>query len=453
MKITKCIFIISNLMFAPYLLGFVYADEKIANTTENRLSQSSIVNNFSFKLLRAITVNSAKQNNIVVSPLSAAFTLGILNDGADGRTRAEIDSVLGCNNAYFDSLANKMLIDFNQMDTLRSSNFTDNLLPEQENNPFHPSVGKSTYKDSLSYKLSQSSERIGTLAQVLMSNCIIVNNKYRLKKEYQNKVSKTYSAFVQPMNFSSPPTKDFINNWCSKRTCGMIPEIIDQLDSNTCMYALNTLYFHGKWADDFDEEDTKYDSFKKSNHHSEKIKMMNKKANCLYNKNKLYTSLNMEYGDGKYSMIVLLPNKDNSTNDMLKKIDGNSWQENLKEMKPKAVKVKIPKFTIKTNLNLVKPLKEMGIVSAFVDDRADFNHISNDLLSVSLFIQKVRIDVNEKDTRAEAATLAGRIAGYGGPVKEPKYTEFYATHPFVYAIIENATNTILFIGKYEGEEE
>ena len=449
MRIRKNIFVILSLIFAPYLLGSVCADEKTIHTAENTLSSSSIINNFSFKLLRAITEDSTKQKNIVVSPLSAAFTLGILDDGADGNTKAEIDSVLGCDNACFDSLAYNMLIDFKKKDTLKYSGHTANLLPELENNPFHPSAERSTHKNSL----SQSSERIETLAQVLMSNCIIVNNKYRLKKDYQDKVNSIYSAFVQDMDFSSPQTKDFINNWCSKRTCGMIPEIIDELHPDDHMYALNTLYFQGKWADEFKEEDTKYDSFKKGNHHSEKIMMMNKKAYCLYHENQLYTSLNMKYGSGKYSMIILLPNKGNNTNDLLKRMNDNTWQENLKEMKPEAVKIKIPKFTIKTSLNLIKPLKGMGIISAFDDHKASFNHISNDFLSISLMIQKVRIDVNEKETKAAAATLAGRLAGYGGSSRKPKYIKFYATHPFVYAIVENSTNTILFIGKYEGEEE
>lgn len=449
MRIRKNIFIILSLIFAPHLLRSVCADEKIVNTPEKAVSASSVINNFSFKLLRAITEDSTKQGNIVVSPLSAAFTLGILNDGADGKTKAEIDSVLGCDNAGFDSLAYNMLIGFQKKDTLKYSEYRVNILPELENNPFHPSAEKSTHKDSL----SQSSERIETLAQVLMSNCIIVNNKYRLKKDYQDKVSNIYSAFVQDMDFSSPQTKDFINNWCSKRTYGMIPEIIDKLDPDDRMYALNTIYFKGKWTDEFNEGNTKYDSFKKSNHHSEKIMMMNKKGNCLYHKNQLYTSLHMEYGSGKYSMIILLPNKGNSTNDLLKRMDDSTWQENLKEMKLKAVKVKIPRFTIKTNLNLIKPLNGMGIISAFDDHKASFNHISNNFLSISLMIQKVRIDVNEKETKAAAATLAGLLAGYDGPARKPKYIKFYATHPFLYAIVENATNTILFIGKYEGEEE
>ena len=453
MRIRKNIFVILSLIFAPYRLGSVCADEKTIHTAENTLSSSSIINNFSFKLLRAITEDSTKQKNIVVSPLSAAFTLGILDDGADGNTKAEIDSVLGCDNACFDSLAYNMLIDFKKKDTLKYTEYRVNILPELKNNSFHSSTGRSTHKDSLSHISSQSFERVDTLAQVLMSNCIIVNNKYRLKKDYQDKVNSIYSAFVQDMDFSSPQTKDFINNWCSKRTCGMIPEIIDEIHPDDRMYALNTLYFKGKWTDEFKEEDTKYDSFKKSNHHSEKIMMMNKEANCLYHENKLYTSLNMEYGSGKYSMIILLPNKGNGTNDLLKRMDDSTWKENLKEMKLKTVKVKIPKFTIKTSLNLIKPLKGMGIISAFDDHKASFNHISNDFLSISLMIQKVRIDVNEKETKAAAATLEGRLAGYDGPCRKPKYIKFYATHPFVYAIVENSTNTILFIGKYEGEEE
>src|SRR5574344_1867016 len=135
MRIRKNIFVILSLIFAPYRLGSVCADEKTIHTAENTLSSSSVINNFSFKLLRAITEDSTKKENIVVSPLSAAFTLGILNDGADGKTKAEIDSVLGCDNAGFDSLAHEMLIGFQKKDTLKYSEFTANTLSELENNP------------------------------------------------------------------------------------------------------------------------------------------------------------------------------------------------------------------------------------------------------------------------------------------------------------------------------
>lgn len=66
MKIRKNIFVILNLIFAPYLLGSVCADEKTVHTAENTLSSSSVINNFSFKLLHAITKDSTKQKNIVV---------------------------------------------------------------------------------------------------------------------------------------------------------------------------------------------------------------------------------------------------------------------------------------------------------------------------------------------------------------------------------------------------
>src|SRR5574344_167204 len=384
---------------------------------------SSVINHFSIRLMRTVIKDTMfYRKNVVVSPLSAAFTLSILNDGAEGRTRAEIDSVLGCNNDALDTMLHGMNEKLNAMDL---------------------------YRDSLGGK----SMPVDTLAQVMMSNCVIINNLYPLKKDYQEKIDHIYSAFIDNMDFNSPRTKLFINDWCSKRTKGMIPEIRDEINGDDKMYALNTLYFHGMWKNPFNKEDTKTYPFKKSNRHSVKIEMMNNLDTYLYSRNSLFSSVNMKYGTGRYSLILLLPNKGRSADELLDSLNECSWQRNLEKMTPRLVRLKLPKFTIHTSLDLSSPLKSMGMASIFDENIANFNHISDKSLSVSLLMQKVRIDVNEKETHSAAVSIAGRMGGFGGHAGKTKYIKFYATHPFVYAIVENATNTILFIGKYEGGKE
>jgi serpin B len=445
MKIRKNIFVILSLIFAPYLLGSVCADEKTVHTAENTLSSSSIINNFSFKLLRAITEDSTKQANIVVSPLSAAFTLGILNNGADGKTKAEIDSVLGCDNACFDSLAHKMLIGFDHVVTsyprfTSMKDFELDLLPKLK---LHETAESS-------HKTPHKSEKTDTLAQVMMTNGVFVNDKYPLKESYIDKTSKAYSTIIKNMDFTLPETTEYINDLYSERTSRMVSQIIDKISPSACLYALNSTCFKGIWDKTFSKENTKYDDFKKSNGTKNRIKIMSYWDDCLYNKNKIYASINMEIGDGKYSMIVLLPNKGKKIDDILKTIDEDKWHKNLMEMKRRSIIVKIPKFTtINADLQLIKPLSNLGLTSIFDTERIRLRDMSEDSLSISFINQKVRIELNEYKATEEEALLQNIICGDG----KIRFTKFYATHPFVYAIVENSTNTILFIGKYEGEEE
>ncbi len=446
MRIRKNILIILSLIFAPHLLKSVCADEKIVNTTEKAVSgSSSVINNFSFKLLRAITEDSTKKRNIVVSPLSAAFTLGILNDGADGKTKAEIDSVLGCDNAGFDSLAHEMLIGLDSVVTscrrfTSMKDFELGLLPILE--PF-------TTVETL-HKTSHKYEKTDILAQVIMTNGIFVNNKYPLKDTYIDKTSKAYSAIIKNMDFTSPETTKYINDLYSRRTSRMITQTINKVSPSACLYALNSACFNGKWDKIFTKEDTKDDDFKKSNGLKNRIKIISYWDFCFYNKNKIYASLNMEIGDGKYSMIVLLPNKGKKIDDILKTIDEDKWHKNLMEMKRRFIIIKIPKFTtINADLQLIKPLSNLGLTSIFDTERIRLRDMCEDSLSISCINQKVRIELNEYKTTEEEARLRNIICGDG----RMRFTKFYATHPFVYAIVENSTNTILFIGKYEGEEE
>ena len=42
--------------------------------------------------------------------------------------------------------------------------------------------------------------------------------------------------------------RDQINNWCSQKTKGMIPELVDHLSPNEVMELINALVFDGKWC-------------------------------------------------------------------------------------------------------------------------------------------------------------------------------------------------------------
>ncbi len=91
-------------------------------------------------------------------------------------------------------------------------------------------------------------------------------------------------------------------------------------------------------------------------------------------------------------------------------------------------------------------LKEMGIIEAFQDGKADFSKICDENLFISSVLHKSYIDVNENGTEAAAVTSITFTATSAVP-NEVQKIYFIVNKPFVFAITEKDTGAILFIGE------
>jgi serpin B len=106
--------------------------------------------------------------------------------------------------------------------------------------------------------------------------------------------------------------------------------------------------------------------------------------------------------------------------------------------------VLVPHFETKTNINLKKLLEGMGVKSIFNPTANSLNQIT-DSLYVSTYEQIAKIKVNERGTEAAAVTHC-TMAIWGG--KSPvEHNIFIANHPFIYAIVDEKTGAILFVGR------
>lgn len=106
--------------------------------------------------------------------------------------------------------------------------------------------------------------------------------------------------------------------------------------------------------------------------------------------------------------------------------------------------VLVPHFETKTNIDLKKLLKGMGVQSIFIQYANSLNQIT-DSLYVSEYEQTARIKVNERGTEAAAVThWTMELFGGKSPVE---HNIFIANHPFIYAIVDEKTGAILFVGR------
>ena len=402
--------------------------KQLVNMTSERqpiqLTQAQrvfVVDNNSFTLKFLKTVNEADQTgkSFVYSPLSITYVLGMVNDGAVGKTKQELEQTLG----------------FHQGGIQAVNDFCKKLIEGL------PKVDKEVELD--------------------IANAIFLNQKYTLKEQFQKDMLEYYGAKAEALDFSSNSTLDYINGWCNDKTKGMIPKILDDLNGDMVSCLLNAIYFKADWTAKFDPQNTRNESFDTGNGSAE-VPMMHQDVLISYMKNETYAAVKIPYGNGMWNMTVMLPEGGKTTDDVINYLassDYNFCGTASAGVEPNMfmyyeVDLKIPRYETSsdTQSGLIGLLKKMGINLAFDTDFAEIPNMADVPVYISMMRQKAKIKVSEEGSEAAAVTVAGvnMTTSVEASVEIPKAT-FHANRPFVYVISEASSDVILFVGKFTGK--
>ena len=279
-----------------------------------------------------------------------------------------------------------------------------------------------------------------------IANSIWIRNGYPILENFKNINIDYYYAQVENRDFGNPETLNEINGWISDKTHNKINNMIDQIDPSHIMFLINAIYFKGTWRTEFDPENTQERPFYFTSSNSVSVDMMNKTDTLNYMSNELFSSVEIPYGSGNYTMIIFLPNQDKTCNDIANAMDADNWKNWMDSYtKKNSVYLTIPKFKSEYKIKLNQILTNMGLGVAFTG-AADFSGMNG---TGGLFIDYVQhntfIEVNEEGTEAAAATVVAikETSSIGG--EETIF--FNVNRPFLYAITEKSTGRIMFIGK------
>jgi len=346
--------------------------------------------------------------NIAISPLSLNMALAMVWNGANGETKQAIQQAMGMG-------------DYQQ----------------SEVNDYFKKLREAFVKTDPTVKLA-------------IANSIWSRQGFPVKSSFYDINKNYYQAEVKEVDFTSPNTLKQINQWCSDNTNGLIKEIIKEIPSDMMMYLINALYFKGEWANQFDPSATRETAFTKENGSSVQVKMMNQDITLPYYQDETLSSVSMPFGNNAFSMVFILPNENVSFAAMVNQLKQPGYFARCTSGYGSAdVNLYIPIFKIDYDILLNKTLQQLGMGVAF-SDFADFSGISDIPLCISFVKQKVSVSIDEKGGEAAAVTVVGMITT-SFPSNPPKVT-FRADRPFLFAIRENSTGVVLFMGKIGNPE-
>ena len=348
---------------------------------------------FAVRLLQ----NSISEENTLLSPLSVLSALAMTANGAKGETLAQMEQTLGMSTANMNSYLYSILD--RQDKTLKLANsiwFTD-------------------------------------------------DDTFTVAPDFLETNANYYQADIFQTTFDQAAC-DAINDWVSRKTDGMIPEILDEIPEVAVIYLVNALSFEGEWTETYKENQVHEDTFTKEDGTEQTVALL-RSSEQHYLEDEMATGFVKYYKGGRYAFAALLPNEGVTVAEYAATLTGEHLQALLAQPEEVKVYARIPKFEAEYDTELSEVLTAMGMEDAFDDEKADFSGLGTSEkgnICISRVLHKTFISVAEQGTKAGASTVVEMVMATGAPVEDSRYVTL--DRPFVYMILDRETNLPLFIG-------
>jgi serine protease inhibitor len=245
-------------------------------------------------------------------------------------------------------------------------------------------------------------------------------------------------------------TPDNVNAWVANETKGLIPHILGPADYSTVTAIIaNAVYFKGQWTATFDPNYTHSAPFTLSDGTSTAVHMMQQSGTFAYLRGSDFQMVRLPYGQGRMSMLILLPDPGISLGTFLASLTADGLDISVGQMQDAYGSVALPKFTAQSNSDMGPVLQALGMGVAFNCPEvvgggplADFSALTSGRVCVTSVAHNAWVQVDEMGTVAAAATTV-TVGTTSVPQQQFAMT---MDHPFVYGIRDDDMGALLFVG-------
>lgn len=369
--------------------------EPKAKPVDSALTQT--MNDFAFRL----AAQQPAEGNVLLSPSSISVLLELVALGAGGETLREFASTLGLDREDAEA----------QLERLKTLN---------------QSLASNDPKVSLK-----------------TANAIWARTGIRFNPSYMERAHEAADAEVGALDFNDPAALATINSWVKEKTEGMIPTLLERIDRDTALIAVNAIAFKGQWSEKFDEDLTHDAPFHPLKGDPFDVKMMSRTGKYRVVVSPLATVVEAPYGDKSYSMLLFLPPEGVAPASVVSSLNHEKLKSLLDSVAEREIVLTMPRWSFAYERTLNDDLKALGIREAFDPFAANFTRMREE---GDLFFQRVIhksfIEVDEEGTKAAAVT--GAEVGITSVPAPPKEIRF--DRPFAFAIRDTKSGRILFLG-------
>jgi serpin B len=366
---------------------------------------------FAFDLLHAV---ESDEGNLIYSPYSVSLALAMTYAGARGETATQMADTL-----HFSLPPDRLHPAFNALDL----GLEDQPSGDEE-----------------------------TGLQLNIANAIWGQRDYPFEQAYLDTLAENYGAGLKLLDFigAPEPSRVTINDWVSEQTEERIQDLLPEgtITTDTRLVLTNAIYFYGAWASPFEEDATVDDPFYLLDGGQVSVPMMNQTTEFGYLDGDGFQAVSLPYEGDRMTLLVMLPDE-GEFDSFAASLDAGQLGAIRDGLQKKEVVLSLPRFEYGAELSLSDTLAGMGMPLAFDGFQADFSGMvsQDDLpnLYISDVIHKAFVKVDEQGTEAAAAT--GVVVGVMSAPLPSEQVVMRVDRPFFFAIVDQQSGTILFVGR------
>jgi len=357
---------------------------------------------FAFSLYRAVA--QREKGNIVISPISFLLAFSLLANGADASARQEI------------------------LNVTRMNGLETNGLNEE----------------SLKLQSALNQTDVDSGETFVSANSLWASLPMSFSRAFQDTGRRYYDAEVASVSRYELPAR--VSLWAREKSHNLVDMQLDETD----FALLSATYFKGRWEHPFHESATRPENFHVPNASPQAVPMMSLQGEFLYAETGDFQLLALPYF--RKIMYLLLPRKgwfnQRSIDDLEQKLLGGHVQEIMESMEERPGLVKIPKFKFRYDGEFIPVLREMGLHRVFDSfDSLRPAVTQPEGAKITAVLQNNLLSVDEYGSEAASVLAITMRAGAAPPSKPPRPFEFIADRPFCFWIADNATRSVLFMGR------
>jgi serpin B len=356
-------------------------------------------NGFGLSLLN--TLLPANSGNVAIAPISVAMALQIVYNGAAGTTQQ--------------AMAQTLELGSSSTATLNADNA------------------------ALEASLLDPDPKV----TITLANSLWLNPNLTVSPSFTAADETYYGATVG----SLAGAPDNVNAWVDAETQGLITQILPAEPPGyyqEAVYAViaNVIYFKGQWSSAFDPNQTVPAPFTRSDGSQVTSEMMTQTGILGYYEGSNFQALRLPYGQGVLSMLIVLPKAGVALDGFVAGITPEAIDSWVGALTTENGTVGLPRFSATFGTSLPPALTSLGMGSAFCASHdADFSGIAP-LACISDVEHKTVVEVDESGTVAAGATTV-TVGTADVPASQFSIT---MDHPFFYAIRDDRTGELLFVG-------
>ena len=336
------------------------------------------------------------RENTVYSPISLYAALGMLTELTDGETRQQVMALLSA---------------------------ADTEALRQQINRLWISV----YQDGD--------------AVCRLANAAFAREDADVKQAAVDALAEWYFASSYRVPMGTEEADEAIASWLNQQTGGLLSEETGNIhtEEENLLRLYNTIYYKAGWLNAFESGQTGTDTFTAADGSKQQTDFMHRTDEGTYRQGEGYTAApkSLKYG----RMVFVLPEEGVTPESLLQR---EGFLSELAEGYEGARVIwSVPKFDVKSSVDLADALKALGVADAFEADKADFTPLTDNIAYVSSVMQAARVKIDEEGV--EAAAYTEIVAKSDGAPEPSPVVEMNLNRPFAFVIFDG-NDVPLFVG-------